>query len=646
MLPIFTYRTILTILIFFTGFWAQAQNVGINTNGAAPNAYALFDADNNGLLLGALLPRLSTASRLAMAGLSGTEDGLVVYDTTTKSFWYWDGTQWVEFGAGGGGGWQLNGNAGTVDGTHFLGTTDNIPLSFRVNNEQVGRIEFGLWANIFFGHESGLNNTGSGNTAVGTRALGSANTGLLNTAIGISALGSNTSGEFNTASGNSALFNNNIGSYNTAQGHAALHGNTTGVGNTAQGSYSLVGNITGNENAAIGTNALEANIAGSHATAIGAYAMQYANSTGVAFENTNVALGYEALRGSTDPSENTGNGNTAVGYRSLLTNTTGYENTATGYHALQMSTTGWQNTAFGAWALNGNTSGHSNTAHGTGALRGNVAGFNNTAVGAGALYSNSVGWQNTALGASTLVLSTGDGNTAIGWGAMHQIATGSFNTAVGMWAHYGNFYAGHGNTALGTGAGTSVDLTGTIAVGYNATAGVDYRAVIGTVANTGLTGGFGAWQDLSDGRFKRHVQEDVPGLEFIARLRPVTYTLDAHGVDAFLGIEQRMDTLPNADVRVYYEQRLDEVSTQRQTGFIAQEVEEAARLAGYDFSGVHHPASENDYYTLGYASFTVPIVKAIQELNVTVHEQQKINEQLREELETLRKELLEMKIGR
>jgi trimeric autotransporter adhesin len=37
--------------------------------------------------------------------------------------------------------WLLNGNAGTTAGTHFLGTTDNQPLEFKVNNQRVLRLE-------------------------------------------------------------------------------------------------------------------------------------------------------------------------------------------------------------------------------------------------------------------------------------------------------------------------------------------------------------------------------------------------------------------------------------------------------------------------------------------------------------------------
>lgn len=59
-----------------------------------------------------------------------------------------------------------------------------------------------------------------------------------------------------------------------------------------------------------------------------------------------------------------------------------------------------------------------------------------------------------------------------------------------------------------------------------------------------------------------------------------------------------------------------------QTGFIAQEVEESANSLGFDFSGVDKPKNENDYYGLRYAEFTVPLVKAVQEQQKIIEEQQ------------------------
>jgi trimeric autotransporter adhesin len=43
--------------------------------------------------------------------------------------------------AGGSNAWRLLGNAETNPATHFLGTTDNKPLNFRVNNQRVLRLE-------------------------------------------------------------------------------------------------------------------------------------------------------------------------------------------------------------------------------------------------------------------------------------------------------------------------------------------------------------------------------------------------------------------------------------------------------------------------------------------------------------------------
>jgi hypothetical protein len=49
------------------------------------------------------------------------------------------------------------------------------------------------------------------------------------------------------------------------------------------------------------------------------------------------------------------------------------------------------------------------------------------------------------------------------------------------------------------------------------------------------------------------------------------------------------------------------------SGFLAQEVEQAAKESGYDFSGVKLPHNDHDLYTLSYEVFVVPLVKAVQE---------------------------------
>jgi hypothetical protein len=142
-----------------------------------------------------------------------------------------------------------------------------------------------------------------------------------NTAVGASALSSNTTGYNNTANGKNALYSNTTGVYNTAIGSYALNKNTTGLQNTAYGFNALYANTTGYANTAIGSNALERNTTGKENTANGAYALlrnttgrgNTANGFSALFDNdtgdNNTAYGLSALT-----SNITGSNNTAIGY--------------------------------------------------------------------------------------------------------------------------------------------------------------------------------------------------------------------------------------------------------------------------------------------------------------------------------------------
>lgn len=120
------------------GVGARAQNVGINDTGAPPNPYAVLDVDISTNNKGIMVPRLSTAQRTSIAGLGLSEEGLMVYDTTTDTFWYWDGTQWVEVQSKRA--WQLQGNTNTNPGPDFLGTTDTKDLVVKTNNTEAVRV--------------------------------------------------------------------------------------------------------------------------------------------------------------------------------------------------------------------------------------------------------------------------------------------------------------------------------------------------------------------------------------------------------------------------------------------------------------------------------------------------------------------------
>jgi len=273
-----------------------------------------------------------------------------------------------------------------------------------------------------------------------------------------------------------------------------------------------------------------------------------------------------------------GASNTAVGYQSLSSNTTGHDNTATGAFALEANTTGTNNTANGYSALGMNTFGIFNTAFGADALGQTSGSYYNTALGsvAGANYDN--GYNNVFVGAFT------DVNGA-----------GYYNV-------------------IAMGEGTVVTAPSTARFGNSAT--VSY-------------GGWAGWTNVSDGRFKKNVRENVPGLEFITKLRPITYTFDATGMEAFLHRNDKHPLSPGA--QEVQQKALREKEKIVYTGFVAQEVAAAAKDVGYDFSGVDAPKNESDYYGLRYAEFVVPLVKAIQE-------QQKMIDDLKKEVQELKRQ--------
>jgi hypothetical protein len=444
-------------------------------------------------------------------------------------------------GSGGGNAWNLTGNNGLNDTLNFVGTTNSTALSFRVNNKKSGRIE-GLVPGkglTFFGFESGISSTG-----------------VYNTAFGVRALYTNTSGSFNTALGPKALYSNTIGFYNTAAGHEALYTNAGGFNNVAMGYQSMYYNSSGDSNTAIGSQAMIYNISG----------------------NNNTAVGERALG-----KNSSGYNNVSVGISAMFRNTTGNRNTAVGHHAMKDNYIGIQNVAVGSRSMVGLFNGSYNTAVGVEAMKSMYSGQYNTAVGRQALPTAAIA----------------NSNSVLGYGAAYATLNGSGNVAVGQQALVANTN-GNNNTALGYLAFT----TGTVyanstAIGYNTAVTASNQVRIGNNSITSI-GGKVAWTTLSDARYKRNINEGVPGLTFITGLRPVMYQLDVVKLESDLARPDSLRQEIGEDNRVY-------------TGFIAQEVAQLAKELNYDFSGVDVPEGSDDYYGLRYAEFTVPLVKAMQE---------------------------------
>ena len=71
------------------------KNVGIGTTTPATSAILELSSDNSGFLV----PRMNTTERTTNIK-TPIEEGLLVYDTDTKSFWYYSGSQWHQLNSG------------------------------------------------------------------------------------------------------------------------------------------------------------------------------------------------------------------------------------------------------------------------------------------------------------------------------------------------------------------------------------------------------------------------------------------------------------------------------------------------------------------------------------------------------------------
>ncbi len=389
-----------------------------------------------------------------------------------------------------------------------------------------------------------------------------------NTATGSYALASCTSCYSNVADGFTALNSLTQGLNNVAVGFEALYYNTTGYANTAVGWAALTSNTAIN-NTAIGNGTLYNNVTGSNNTAVGAYAFTNGNGG----ESYSTMVGVNAGMWTQSPVGY----NTAIGYDALLgasgvgggAGNTGYYNVAAGVSALYSNTTGSYNTVAGTYSENRNTTGSGNVTSGYISLYDNTTGGANTGIGMEALYSNSTGSDNTAVGA------------------------------------YANVSSGTLSNATALGASAMVTASNSVRIGSSSVTSI---------------GGYANWTNFSDGRYKKNIQSNVPGLAFINKLNPVTYTLDIDGIEAQL--QKGSSTVPSGSPSIsndpVMKQAMQDKSAVTYTGFVAQDVEKAADSLNFVFSGIDKPKdAEQSFYGLRYGDFVPPLVKAVQELSAS-----------------------------
>ncbi len=336
--------------------------------------------------------------------------------------------------------------------------------------------------------------------------------------------------------------------------------------------------------------------------------------------NVQAQSGGSALSGTATASngctanQGTGIDNTSVGCNTGMSTMTGTANTCMGYSVGVAITSGSKNTFVGAASGVSTTTVSANTY--VGAASGALAnGSNNTFMGASAGLNCSEN-ENVAIGVKALFTMAGGyaygitaGSVAVGNSALYN-GIGTSNTALGYQAGYTNTTGGY-NTYLGNAAdcavacSTSSNMT---AIGNGAVVSSANTILLGNITTTLVTSAVGSW---SDGRFKTNVTENVKGLAFIEKLRPVTYKMNTQALDDYL-IQGMQDS-----IKILHKAGMDFAPSMAivHSGLIAQEVEQAGKDVGFVSSIVHAPSNSNDPYSVNYAEIVVPLVKAVQELS-------------------------------
>ncbi len=195
----------------------------------------------------ARLPSIPTSSITGVFGVSQGGTGLSSVGTNGQVLTVVGGVPaWANAA---GSGWSLTGNAGTVDGTNFIGTTDDVPFTIRRNNAQVAKFTSfgaiiggggtlsGLASNALLAGGGGHTASGANAAVVGGGSNTASNTGSVvaggNSNVASGELAFIGGGTNNTASGSqwSAVVG---GGMNTASGMGSFIGG--GSDNTASGS--------------------------------------------------------------------------------------------------------------------------------------------------------------------------------------------------------------------------------------------------------------------------------------------------------------------------------------------------------------------------------------------------------------------------
>lgn len=385
--------------------------------------------------------------------------------------------------------------------------------------------------------------------------------------------------------GAQSILRHTVSSGNLALGVNAVNIAASGAQNIGIGTNALGGLSTGNDNVSIGPDALDALNTGAFNVAIGT------NALGSLTANTsNTAIGYSA------GAVVTGANNTMIGYNAGNTTTFGNSNIIIGANAVA-STPGMSNSlVIGSHIFGSNTG---NIGFGVPSPVSSLQ-FNGTTARDISVERNigSIGNSLTLLagGAGSGTTNTAGGDLFLSSG----VATGSSQSNIQF-----KTAGGGGSGSTDSNPAVKMIITGTGKVGVGTVSPTFPLQVNGTIAPVGdgtfdIGGPANRYLNIyatsgvvntSDARQKREILDSDLGLNFISKLRPVSYYWKKGG-----------------DNYLHY-------------GVIAQETERALASIKAESGRVHQVDNvivthdeKTDAYGVRYSELIAPLIKAVQEL--------------------------------
>jgi trimeric autotransporter adhesin len=151
-------------IIVFSLFWVQrafAQSVTID-----PQATGAGIVDIKNTAKGIFIPAITTAQRISINPANAAQKGLLVFDTNTNTYWYVDGSQWVQI---------LQGAITLPYSNSFTGGSPNQTVFNLLGNN----------ANAIKGSVNINNNTLLPSFGYGIGGFASASSGVIPTPVGV-----------------------------------------------------------------------------------------------------------------------------------------------------------------------------------------------------------------------------------------------------------------------------------------------------------------------------------------------------------------------------------------------------------------------------------------------------------------------------